>query len=86
MVGLGWIMAIIIGGIAGVLAEKLMKSNMGLLANIALGIIGAVVFNFLLGLLGIGAGVGLIGNLIVATLGACLLIAVARMIRGTRPV
>ena len=39
----GWIAAIIIGGIAGWLAEKFMKSQMGLLMNILLGVIGAAV-------------------------------------------
>ena len=34
---IGWIAAIIIGGIAGWLAEQFMKSNMGLLMNIVLG-------------------------------------------------
>jgi hypothetical protein len=36
----GWIAAIIIGGIAGWLAEQFMKSNMGMLMNIVLGIVG----------------------------------------------
>jgi len=40
---IGWIAAIIIGGIAGWLAEQFMKSQMGLLMNIVLGIIGAAV-------------------------------------------
>ncbi len=39
--GVGWIAAIIIGGLAGWLAEMFMKSNMGLLMNIILGIVGA---------------------------------------------
>ena len=39
----GWIAAIIIGGIAGWLAEQFMKSNMGLVMNIVLGIVGAAV-------------------------------------------
>jgi uncharacterized membrane protein YeaQ/YmgE (transglycosylase-associated protein family) len=47
--GVGWIAAIIIGGIAGWLAEQFMKSNMGLLMNIILGIVGAILANFLLG-------------------------------------
>ena len=38
---IGWIAAIIIGGIAGRLAEQFMKSQMGLVMNIVLGIIGA---------------------------------------------
>lgn len=47
---IGWIAAIIIGGLAGWLAEMFMKSNNGIFMNIILGIIGAVVANFLLGL------------------------------------
>src|SRR5215472_11860556 len=35
--GVGWVAAIIIGGIAGWLAEQFMKSDMGLLMNIVLG-------------------------------------------------
>ncbi len=46
----GWIAAIIIGGIAGWLAEQFMKSNMGLLMNIVLGIIGAAVARLAVGL------------------------------------
>ena len=35
---IGWIAAIIIGGIAGWLAEQFMKSQMGLVMNVVLGI------------------------------------------------
>ncbi len=58
-----------------------MGFNTGLIMNIILGIVGAIVGNWLLGLLGIGLG-GLIGQLIVAVLGACVLIFVYRAIRG----
>ena len=44
---IGWIAAIIIGGIAGWLAEQFMKSEMGLVMNIVLGIVGAVVASWL---------------------------------------
>ena len=37
---IGWIAAIIIGGIAGWLAEQFMKSQMGLVMNIVLGMLG----------------------------------------------
>ncbi|RVP93251.1 GlsB/YeaQ/YmgE family stress response membrane protein, partial [Sinorhizobium meliloti] len=50
--GVGILAAIIIGGLAGWLAEKFMNSQMGLFANIILGIIGAVVLNFILAALG----------------------------------
>lgn len=80
--GVGLITAIIVGGLAGWVAEKVMKSNMGLLMNIILGIAGAFVLNLILGLLGIGAGGGIIVYFIVALIGACLLIFIARMIKG----
>lgn len=81
MEGYGIIMSIIIGGLAGWIAEKVMKFDTGLIMNIALGIVGAVVGNFLLGLLGIGLG-GFIGQLIVAVVGACILIFAYRTIKG----
>ena len=80
--GIGWIAAIIIGGIAGWLAEQFMKSNMGVLMNIVLGIIGAIVANAILSLFGIVLG-GWIGYLIAGFVGACILIAVARIVRRT---
>ena len=46
--GVGWIAAIIIGGIAGWLAEQFMKSDMGMLMNIVLGIVGAAIASALL--------------------------------------
>jgi uncharacterized membrane protein YeaQ/YmgE (transglycosylase-associated protein family) len=77
----GWIAAIIIGGLAGFLAEQFMKSEMGLLMNIILGIVGAIVASFLLSLVGIQLG-GWLGYLIVGFIGACILIAIARMVKG----
>jgi uncharacterized membrane protein YeaQ/YmgE (transglycosylase-associated protein family) len=83
--GVGWLMAIIIGGIAGWLAEKVMKSDMGVFMNIILGIIGALVLNFILALLGMDFE-GWLPFLIIGFIGACLLIAIARMFRGRRHV
>ncbi len=79
--GMGLLGAIIVGGIAGWLAEQFMKSNMGLFMNIILGIVGAALLNFLLSLLGIYTGTGVFIYLIVGFIGACLLIAIARAIR-----
>jgi uncharacterized membrane protein YeaQ/YmgE (transglycosylase-associated protein family) len=76
----GWIAAIIIGAIAGWLAEQFMKSNVGLLMNIVLGIVGAALASFLFGLLGINFA-GWVGYLIAGFIGACILIAIARAIR-----
>ena len=54
----GWIAAIIIGGVAGWLAEQFMKSDMGLLMNIVLGIVGAAVGSAILSFFGVNLGDG----------------------------
>lgn len=79
---IGWIAAIVIGGVAGWLAEQFMKSQMGLVMNIVLGIIGAAVASWLFSLLGISLG-GWLGYLIAGFIGACILIFAARVVRGT---
>ena len=87
MTGIGWIMTIILGGIAGFIAEKIMKADMGVLMNIIVGIVGALLLNFLLGLFGIYAAgdtglTNVIIQCVVAVIGACLLIFIYRAIRG----
>jgi uncharacterized membrane protein YeaQ/YmgE (transglycosylase-associated protein family) len=76
----GWIAAIIIGGIAGWLAEQFMKSDMGLLMNIVLGIVGAAVASAIFSFFGIALG-GWLGYLIAGFIGACLLIWIVRALR-----
>jgi uncharacterized membrane protein YeaQ/YmgE (transglycosylase-associated protein family) len=82
MEGVGWIGAIIIGGLAGWIAEKIMRSDMGLIMNIILGIVGALVANAILVAIMGDTLNGWIGQLIVAVIGACVLIAIFRMFRG----
>ncbi|MEI4473150.1 GlsB/YeaQ/YmgE family stress response membrane protein [Frigidibacter sp. MR17.24] len=82
MTGVGWIMTIIVGALAGWIAEKIMKADHGIFMNIILGILGAVILNWILALVLGASAVGLLGNLIVAIVGACLLIAIGRMMRG----
>jgi|SRR6516162_6334261 uncharacterized membrane protein YeaQ/YmgE (transglycosylase-associated protein family) len=66
---IGWIAAIIIGGLAGWFAEMFMKSGTGIFMNIVLGIVGAALANWLLSLLGVGLG-GWLGYLITGFIGA----------------
>ena len=66
---------------AGWLAEQFMKSQMGLVMNIVLGIIGAAVASWLFGFLGITFG-GWLGYLIAGFIGACILIAIVRAFSG----
>lgn len=75
------IIFLIIGAIAGWLAGQLMKgSGFGLVGNILMGVIGSVVGGFLFDVLDIGGG-DLIWQIISATVGAVLVIFVARRIR-----
>ena len=76
---IGWIAAIIIGGLAGWIASGLMKTNTGLFLNIVLGIIGAVIASFLFGIFGVSFG-GWIGYLIAGVIGACILIGGVRAV------
>ncbi len=82
MTGIGWFAAIIVGGLAGWIAEESMKSDMGLIMNIILGIVGALVANWLLMLI-VGSTLGgWFGQLVVGIIGACLLIWVTRLVHG----
>ena len=72
--GIGIIGAIIVGGLAGWFASMIMKADTGLVANIVLGIVGAVLLNSILGFLGIYAASAWIPQLIVGLVGACILI------------
>ena len=72
---MGWLWFIIIGAVAGWLAGNIMRGGgFGLLVNIIVGMIGAIIGGWVFGLLGIGTGDGLIGSLITALVGAILLL------------
>ena len=84
--GVGWIGTLLIGGIAGWIAEKVTGSNMGVLMNIIVGIIGAYIGAFLANALNLQLGEifqgWFLGNLLVAVVGAVLLLFVVKMVRG----
>ena len=84
MAGMGWILSIILGGIAGWIAEKIMKTDHGLLTNIILGILGAVLGNAILRMIMGTTTYSLLGQLVVAVVGACILIFLYRAITGNR--
>jgi uncharacterized membrane protein YeaQ/YmgE (transglycosylase-associated protein family) len=81
---MGLIAWIIVGLLAGWLAGIVMKgSGYGLVGDLLLGLIGAVVGGWLFGLILPSAEPsGLIGSIIVATIGAIVLVAIVRLIRG----
>jgi uncharacterized membrane protein YeaQ/YmgE (transglycosylase-associated protein family) len=73
MNGVGFIGAIIIGVFAGWIAEQIMKRNHGLLTNLIVGIVGALLGGVLANILHI-AFYGWIGSLVISTVGAVLLL------------
>ena len=76
---MGLLTAIIVGGIIGWLGSIAMKTNaqMGIIANIVVGIVGASLGTWLAGALGIAAQSSLVGILI-SIVGACVLIAILK--------
>jgi len=87
---MGWILIIIIGGILGWLASKVMRTDaqQGIILNIIVGIVGAALAGFLLSpLLGIptiNAANFSIGGLAISFLGALILLAIVNLIRRGR--
>jgi uncharacterized membrane protein YeaQ/YmgE (transglycosylase-associated protein family) len=77
---MGLIIFLVVGLIAGALASYIMGRQQDLLINLLVGVGGAVVGGFLAGLIGLGA-YNLIGEIIIATLGAILCIYIWQRMR-----
>jgi uncharacterized membrane protein YeaQ/YmgE (transglycosylase-associated protein family) len=79
---MGFITWILVGLIAGWLAGQLMKGGgYGVLVDIILGILGGVVGGWVFGIVGIWPAGGIIGSIIVAFVGAIILIGITRLIK-----
>jgi uncharacterized membrane protein YeaQ/YmgE (transglycosylase-associated protein family) len=80
---LAWL---VVGLVAGWAAGRVMKGGgYGIVVDIILGLVGAVVGGFLCGLV-VGETYGFLGTIVVAFIGACVLIAFVRFVApsGTR--
>jgi uncharacterized membrane protein YeaQ/YmgE (transglycosylase-associated protein family) len=74
------IIFLLVGGIAGLLAGKLMSGEgYGLVADIAIGVVGGLIGGLLFDELGITVG-GLIGSVITAFAGAVILFTALRVV------
>ena len=74
--------SIIVGLIAGWLAGQVMKGGgYGILMDIVLGLLGGLLGGWLFVALGIGTGSGLNGSIVVAFIGAVVLVAISRMLK-----
>lgn len=85
---MGWIVAIIVGGIAGWLGSKVMNrdASMGIVLNVAVGCIGSVVGNVIANQFGIVGSVQQfsITGLLVALGGAIILLGIVNLIQRGR--
>ena len=86
---MGWIIALIVGGIAGWLASLVMKrdASMGIFWNIVVGCIGSVIGNLIAGpLLGVSGSVQefSLTGLIIAVVGAVVLLGIANVVQRGR--
>ncbi len=86
--GVGFIWTVIIGGLAGWIAEKITSSDMGVIKNVIVGVIGAFIGGWLFRFLDIRIDYILpgwfSGNLLVSVVGAVILIYVVRFFRRER--
>jgi uncharacterized membrane protein YeaQ/YmgE (transglycosylase-associated protein family) len=77
---LNLILQLVIGGVIGWLGSVVMKTNaqMGLIANVVVGIVGAGIGGWLAGTLGMGGGAAM--SWVMAVVGASILIALLKAI------
>ncbi len=85
----GWIVALIVGGVAGWLASMLMKrdGSMGVLMNIIVGCVGSIVGNAIAGpVFGVRGTVQAfsVQGLLIAVLGAVVLLGIANLVQRGR--
>ncbi len=81
----GWLGTIVIGGLAGWVASMVMArdASMGVIANVIVGVLGAIVANMLLPVLGLSGTTdssGYVTKFVVAFVGAIVLLFVWNML------
>lgn len=84
--GEGLLVILLVGLIAGWLAGEIVQGGgFGLVGDIAVGIVGALIGTWFLPQLGIHIGNGLVSAIVVATVGAILLLLIIGLVRGGFP-
>ena len=81
LTSVGWVGYIIIGAIAGLIAGRIMETRDGLLVDIVVGVVGALIGGFLLSFVVDTASGGWWFTLFTAILGAVILLWSLRMVR-----
>jgi len=86
--GVGFFGTLLIGVLAGWIAEKITRGEHGLITNLIIGILGAYIGGFLANALGLRLGEvfhgSFWGNLLVSVVGAVILILAYRLVMGRR--
>nr|WP_310620428.1 GlsB/YeaQ/YmgE family stress response membrane protein [Pseudovibrio sp. M1P-2-3] len=77
---MSWLLWIIIGLVAGTIAHRVFDSRGGLFGNLILGLVGALVGGYLGKLLNLNLSGGIVDSLVVATVGAILLLFLKRKV------
>jgi uncharacterized membrane protein YeaQ/YmgE (transglycosylase-associated protein family) len=82
MVGVGWFLTIVIGILAGWIAERVMSRSHGLITNLIVGLIGSVIGKFLIeNVFAVSPlGSGFWASLIISTIGAIVLLFIVGLI------
>jgi uncharacterized membrane protein YeaQ/YmgE (transglycosylase-associated protein family) len=76
---------VVVGLVAGFLASLVMRGGgYGVVGDIIVGLVGALLGGFLANLLGINTSGSLIITIVIAFIGACILIAILRLVSGSR--
>src|SRR5579883_1545637 len=79
---IGWI---IIGGIAGALAGRVVEGGgFGIIGDIVVGIVGALLGGLLAHIFNLNGSVGLIGSFVLAFIGAVILLFIVRLFTRNR--
>ena len=80
---MGVIIILVVGALVGWLAGMIMRSGGGIIFDIVVGIVGALIGGWLFSTMGVSTGGGLLGAIIVALVGAIILIFLLRLIKRT---
>lgn len=75
---------LLVGLIAGWLASAIVGGGFGVIGDIVIGIVGAFLGGYLFRRFGWSAGGGMLGSIIVATVGAIVLLLLLRLVRRVR--
>lgn len=72
---------LLVGLVAGFLADKVVRNTFGLVGDLIAGVVGSFLGTWLLGKLGISLGSGLIGEIITAFIGAVVVLLIVNLLK-----